>query len=72
MDRDSYMESQLTEGEYDEKAHLFSQDEELLGFVEDKIRWTSSKMTGQTPFLQPKSSGARAGRFKLSQINLND
>lgn len=37
-DRGPWIEFQLAEGDYDKIAHLLSQDEELLGFVEDKIR----------------------------------
>lgn len=44
MARDPWTEFELVEGKYDEIAHLLSQDEELLGFVQDKIRRVSSKM----------------------------
>lgn len=36
--RDPWTEFQLAEGKYDEIVYLLSQDEELLGFIQDKIR----------------------------------
>jgi hypothetical protein len=41
--RGPWIEFQLAKGDYDKIAHLLSQDEELLGFVEDKIRWGCSR-----------------------------
>jgi hypothetical protein len=44
--RDPWTEFQLSKGEYDEIQRQLGRDEDLSGYVKDKIRWVYSRHGG--------------------------